>query len=70
MSLQHDKFVKSASKTGQKDLYAILGLDMKVIRKMTLDEQTEEIKKAFGKAMVKHHPDRPGAKCIFLSDHI
>ena len=69
VSVQHDEYVKSASKTGQKDLYAILGLDMKVLRKMTLDEQAKEIKKAFTKAMVKHHPDKPGAKCIFLSDH-
>ncbi len=60
LSLQHDDYVKSASKTGRKDLYAILGLDMKVLRKMSPDEQKEEICKAFRKSMLEHHPDKPG----------
>jgi len=63
VSLQHDDYVKSASKTGQKDLYVILGLDMKAVRKMTLCEQTNVINKAFKNAMRVNHPDRPGDKC-------
>ncbi len=63
VSLQHDDYVKSASKSGQKDLYVILGLDMKAVRKMTQRKQTEVIYKAFKKAMRVNHPDRPGDKC-------
>jgi len=60
VSLQHDDYVKAASKAGQKDLYAILGLDIHAARKLDSDEQTKAVKEAYKKAIVKHHPDKPG----------
>ena len=45
-----------------RNLYAILKLDMKELRKHTLEEQDEIIKKAYHEQMLSHHPDRhPGS---------
>ena len=41
-----------------RNLYAILKLDMKELRKHTLEEQDEIIKKAYHEQMLIHHPDR------------
>ena len=41
-----------------KNLYAILKLDMKELRKHTLEEQDKIIKKAYHEQMLIHHPDR------------
>ncbi len=61
VSLQHDDHIRAASKAGQKDFYAILGLDIRDVRKMnSIDEQTEAIKEAYVIAMKKYHPDKPG----------
>ena len=41
-----------------RNLYDILKLDMKVLRKRTLEEQDKIIKKAYHEQMLVHHPDR------------
>ena len=41
-----------------RNLYAILKLDMKELRKHTLEEQDKIIKKAYHEQMLIHHPDR------------
>ena len=41
-----------------RNLYAILKLDMKEVRKHTLEEQDKIIKKAYHEQMLIHHPDR------------
>ena len=41
-----------------RDLYGILKLDMKEVRKTTKEEQDEIIRKAYHRQMLKFHPDR------------
>ncbi|KAJ7340087.1 hypothetical protein OS493_002813 [Desmophyllum pertusum] len=54
--IQRDKEVKTTN--GRRNLYEILGLDMKQVRKMTKEEQVEAIKKGFHKQIHRWHPDR------------
>ena len=56
--LQRDKELKTTSRG--RNFYAILGLDMKKIRKMSKEQQAEAIKKGFRTQIRIWHPDHNG----------
>ena len=54
--LQRDKELNTTS--GKRNLYAILGLDIDKIRKMTREKQIEAIKKGYREEIRKNHSDK------------
>jgi len=53
---QRDKELKSTS--GRRNLYEILGLDMKQVRQMPKEDQIKAIKKGFHREIQRWHPDK------------
>ena len=60
--------------SGKVNLYGILGLDMKVVQKLNIDDQKKAIKKAYHDQIRIWHPDKRGdseiAKQIFVAKEI
>lgn len=54
--VQRDKELKSTS--GRRNLYEILGLDMKQVRKMPKQDQIKAIKRGFQREIQRWHPDK------------
>ncbi|XP_028416311.1 uncharacterized protein LOC114540234 [Dendronephthya gigantea] len=59
--LRRNYMKEEVSASGMKNLYEILGLNMKEVRKKSIEEQNEIIKKAYYSQLRRWHPDRnPG----------
>ncbi|XP_028403143.1 uncharacterized protein LOC114525880 [Dendronephthya gigantea] len=56
--LRRKNMKEEVSASGNKNLYEILRLDMKEVRKKSIEEQNEMIKKAYRSQLLRWHPDR------------
>ncbi|XP_028403315.1 uncharacterized protein LOC114526022 [Dendronephthya gigantea] len=56
--LRRQNMEEEVSATGNKNLYEILGLNMKDVRKKPVEEQNEMIKKAYRSQLLRWHPDK------------
>ena len=56
--LRRQNMKEEVSASGSKNLYEILGLNMKIIRSKTFEEQNEILKKAYRSQLLHWHPDK------------